>query len=156
MLPDLREIIAFWKVPRLCPFALLVKVTCRWRMEHWWSGTGRGKPKYLESNRSTRTKTYSTATRCTRNLTRTDLWSNPGLPTKRPTIGRPPGPWHGRISWELLWWLGNAVSLQTGRSALLRNVVLLVGEAVSHKRATVTASCFRSLTTGTMAQIICR
>ena len=57
MLLDLRERITFCKVPRLRSFALLVRATYIWRMEHWWSGTDRGKPKYWERNRRIRTKT---------------------------------------------------------------------------------------------------
>jgi hypothetical protein len=31
---------------------LLVRVTCSWSMEHWWSDTDRGKPTYLEKTLS--------------------------------------------------------------------------------------------------------
>jgi len=38
MLPNIRKSIAFWQVPRLRPFVLLARATCRWR---WvWSVGG--------------------------------------------------------------------------------------------------------------------
>ena len=40
MFPDFRKSIAFWKVPRLRPFVLLVPAT--WSVEHWWNDTGSG------------------------------------------------------------------------------------------------------------------
>jgi hypothetical protein len=36
--PQFRKSTAFWKIPRLRPFFLLIRATCRWRgvrMEHW-------------------------------------------------------------------------------------------------------------------------
>jgi hypothetical protein len=40
----------FWKVSRLCPFALLLRATSRCKMntEQWWNYTDRGKLKYFE------------------------------------------------------------------------------------------------------------
>jgi len=31
VLPDFQKSTAFWNVPKLCPFVLLVRATCRWR-----------------------------------------------------------------------------------------------------------------------------
>ena len=43
----------FWKVPRLRPFALLVRTTCRWMSsERQWNDPDRGKLKYRETNLS--------------------------------------------------------------------------------------------------------
>ena len=64
----------FRKVPKLRPFVLLVRATCRWRWvkQHWRIDTDRGKLKYSEKN-------LSQGTPSTLNLTRTNLESNPCL-----------------------------------------------------------------------------
>ena len=52
MRPDVRNSFAFWKVPSLRLFVLLVRAT--WidetNVDHWWNGTDRRKTKYLEKN----------------------------------------------------------------------------------------------------------
>jgi hypothetical protein len=73
MLSDLRNSIAFYKVPTLRPFVLLVRATCRWR---WVSSTGG--MILTEKNRSTRRKTCPSVTLSNTNLTRTGLVLNPG------------------------------------------------------------------------------
>jgi hypothetical protein len=81
-LPDFKNNIAFWKIPRLRPFVLPVRAACRWR---WlWSNGGMmtgGKPNYSEKNLSQR------------NLSTTSLiWtypgSKPGLRGWRPVTNR--------------------------------------------------------------------
>jgi hypothetical protein len=65
---------AFWKIPRLRPFVLLVKATCRWRWV-WDIGgmilTG--------ENRSTCRSNHSSAPLPITNLRRTDPWLKPEL-----------------------------------------------------------------------------
>ena len=73
-LSDSRKIIALWKVPRIHPFALLVRTTCRWRKVWITDGmilTG--------DNWSTRRKTCPNATLPTKYLIWNDLESTPGL-----------------------------------------------------------------------------
>jgi hypothetical protein len=47
MLPDFRRSIAFWKVPRIRQFVLVLKsyVQMNMCMEYWWNDIDRGKPK---------------------------------------------------------------------------------------------------------------
>ena len=53
MLSDFRNSIAFWKVPRLCPFFLLVRATFRTMcIEHWCNDKARGIPVSAQKNLS--------------------------------------------------------------------------------------------------------
>jgi hypothetical protein len=76
-LTDVRKRTAFWKVPRLRPFVLLVRATCRWV----WSNGGM---KLTRQNRSTGRKTCWNVTFSTTSITWTELKLNPSLRGERP------------------------------------------------------------------------
>jgi hypothetical protein len=82
MLPDSRKSIVVWKVPRRCPFLLLIRATCRWRRV--WSTGGMI---LTEENRRTCRNACPNATLPTINLTCTGLDSNTDLRGDTPAIG---------------------------------------------------------------------
>jgi hypothetical protein len=83
MFPDFRKSVAFWKVPRLHSFVLLVRATCKWR---WVSIIG-GMIQTGET-RSIRRKTCPITTLCTTNLIPPSLGSKPGLCGERKANNR--------------------------------------------------------------------
>jgi hypothetical protein len=74
---------AFRKIPRLRPFVLLVKATCRWRWVRKIGGMI-----LTRENRSTWRSNHSNAPLPITNLRRTDPWLKPGLRGEKPTINR--------------------------------------------------------------------
>ena len=82
VLPDFFKCFAFWKVPRLRPFVLPVRITCRWR---WVGNTG---GVIRENHRSARRKSSPSATLFTTNLTWTELGSDSGFLSERPATDR--------------------------------------------------------------------
>jgi hypothetical protein len=81
MLPDFRKSVAFWKVPRLRPFVLLVRAACRWRRV--WSIGGKVLP---GETRSTRRNACFITTFPT---TKSHTGSNPGRRGERPVTNCP-------------------------------------------------------------------
>jgi hypothetical protein len=66
--PDFRNSMAFRKVPRLCPFLLLIQAACRWRQLRGIVG--------MTLTGENRSKTRLSATLANHNLTWTDMGSN--------------------------------------------------------------------------------
>jgi len=52
MIPNARNSILYWKVPRLRPLVLLIRLvnTMLLSMAHWWHGIGKENPNYAEKN----------------------------------------------------------------------------------------------------------
>lgn len=54
MLPDVRKNTAYWKVPRLSSFALLIRAAMKMKvsMDHWWNEADKRKQNYWEKHLS--------------------------------------------------------------------------------------------------------
>jgi hypothetical protein len=86
----------FWKVPRLHPFVLMERATCRRR---WvWSI---GEMILTGENRSTGRETCRHDISCTTNLPLTDLGLNPDLCSRgrRLTAWATARPWNRKLTW---------------------------------------------------------
>jgi len=81
-LTDVRKRTAFWKVPKLRPFVLLVRAISRWV----WSNGGM---KLKRQNRNTARKTCCSVTFSATNITWTELKLNPSLRRERLANSRP-------------------------------------------------------------------